>query len=189
MGERYGETESRVLNRDCAAITVPWGKPTQLAAGDFALVTQRLGGSITVMSGGNLYRIEEANADALGLEAQLAAAPVVSGNGELDTLSIEAAAWAQLATCYDPEIPIDIVSLGLIYACTATPLADGQFSLAVNMTVTAPGCGMGTLLADEARRKLLNIAGVAEAAVDLVWDPPWSREMMSEAARLEMGLY
>ncbi|WP_245881024.1 putative Fe-S cluster assembly protein SufT [Thauera aromatica] len=188
MGEHYGETESRVLQRDCAAVSVPWGQAETLQAGDFALVTQRLGGSITVMSGGNLYRIDEGDADALGLEPQpLATLP--AGTGALDAESIERAAWAQLATCYDPEIPIDIVDLGLVYACTAEALGDGRYRLAVSMTLTAPGCGMGTLIADEARTKLLAIPGVAEADVTLVWDPPWSREMMSEAARLEMGLY
>lgn len=189
MGEHYGETESRVLQRDCAAVSVPWGRPETLEEGSYALITQRLGGSITVMSGGNLYRIDERNADALGLEPQLAAAPPAPQAGEQTAESIERAAWEQLATCYDPEIPIDIVNLGLIYACTAEPLPDGNFRLAVSMTLTAPGCGMGTLIADEARDKLLTIPGVTEAEVKLVWDPPWSREMMSEAARLEMGMF
>jgi probable FeS assembly SUF system protein SufT len=191
MGDHYGETESRVLQRDCAAVSVPWGKPETLEEGSYALVTQRLGGSITVMCGGNLYRIDERNADALGLEPQIVPLPPVPGDnddGERTAERIEQAAWAQLATCYDPEIPIDIVNLGLIYACTAEALPDGRFRLAVSMTLTAPGCGMGTLIADEARDKLLAIPGVAEAEVRLVWDPPWSREMMSEAARLEMGL-
>lgn len=191
MGDHYGETESRVLQRDCTAVSVPWGRPETLEEGSYALVTQRLGGSITVMSGGNLYRIDERNADALGLEAQLAPPPPTPGDGggERTAEQIEQAAWARLATCYDPEIPIDIVNLGLIYACTAEALPDGRFRLAVSMTLTAPGCGMGTLIADEARDKLLAIPGVAEAEVRLVWDPPWSREMMSEAARLEMGLF
>lgn len=189
MGDRYGETDSRVLQRECAAVSVPWGRPETLEEGSYALITQRLGGSITVMSGGNLYRIDERNADALGLEPQLAAAPPAPAEGEQTAESIERAAWEQLGTCYDPEIPIDIVNLGLIYACTAEALPDGRFRLAVSMTLTAPGCGMGTLIADEARDKLLTIPGVAEAEVTLVWDPPWSREMMSEAARLEMGLY
>jgi probable FeS assembly SUF system protein SufT len=189
MGDRYGETESRVLQRECAAVSVPWGRPETLEEGSYALITQRLGGSITVMSGGNLYRIDERNADALGLEPQLAAAPPAPTEGEQTAESIERAAWEQLATCFDPEIPIDIVNLGLIYACTAEALPDGRFRLAVSMTLTAPGCGMGTLIADEARDKLLTIPGVAEAEVKLVWDPPWSREMMSEAARLEMGMF
>lgn len=188
MGERYGETDSRILSRDCAVVSVPWGKPDTLEAGSYALITQRLGGSITVMSGGNLYRIDERNADALGLEPQLPDITLPAGEDAVDAASVERAAWAQLGTCYDPEIPIDIVSLGLIYACTAEPLADGSFRLAVKMTLTAAGCGMGTFIADEARQKLLTLPGVSDATVELVWDPPWSREMMSEAARLEMGL-
>ena len=188
MGDHYGETESRVLQRDCAAVSVPWGRPETLEEGSYALVTQRLGGSITVMSGGNLYRIDERNADALGLEPHPLPPPPAAGEGAPTAESIERAAWEQLATCYDPEIPIDIVNLGLVYACTAEPLADGRFRLAVSMTLTAPGCGMGTLIADEAREKLLGIPGVAEAEVKLVWDPPWSRELMSEAARLEMSM-
>lgn len=188
MGDHYGETESRVLQRDCAAVSVPWGQPETLPEGSYALITQRLGGSITVMCGGNLYRIDERNADALGLEPKLPPPRPEHPPGSQDSASIEQAAWEQLATCYDPEIPIDIVNLGLVYACTAEELADGSFRLAVNMTLTAPGCGMGTFIADEAREKLLDIPGVSEAEVELVWDPPWSREMMSEAARLEMGL-
>ncbi len=189
MGGHYGETESRVLERDCEAVSVPWGQAETLPEGSYALITQRLGGSITVMSGGNLYRIDERNADALGLEPQLPPPRPDLAEGEhLDAAAIERAAWDLLATCYDPEIPIDIVNLGLVYACTAEELADGKFRLVVSMTLTAPGCGMGMVIADEAREKLLTIPGVSEAEVELVWDPPWSREMMSEAARLDMGL-
>src|SRR5690606_25076505 len=132
----------------------------------------------------NLYRVDERNADALGLEPQPEALAMPAVGEAAETAEeIEKMAWAQLATCFDPEIPIDIVNLGLVYACTAEPLPEGGFRLAVKMTLTAPGCGMGTLIADEARDKLLKIPGVEAATVDLVWDPPWSREMMSEAAR------
>ncbi|WP_341644528.1 putative Fe-S cluster assembly protein SufT [Thauera sp. SDU_THAU2] len=189
MGERYAETESRVLARDCDAVSVPWGQAETLPEGAYALVTQRLGGSITVMCGGNLYRIAERDADALGLEPQLPPPMPAHAEGEADAASVEQNAWKVLGTCYDPEIPIDIVNLGLVYGCTAEPLPDGGFRLEVRMTLTAPGCGMGTLIADEAREKLLEIPGVKEATVELAWDPPWSREMMSEAARLEMGLF
>lgn len=188
MGDRYGETDSRVLQRECAAVSVPWGRPETLEEGSYALITQRLGGSITVMSGGNLYRIDERNADALGLEPQLAASPPAPAEGEQTAESIERAAWEQLGTCYDPEIPIDIVNLGLIYACTAEALPDGRFRLAVSMTLTAPGCGMGEILVDDVRSKLEMIPTVAEADVELVFDPPWGRHMMSEAAKLETGM-
>lgn len=191
MGNRHGETREIELTRDCTATMVPWGTTTRLEAGSVAQITQQLGGNFTVMVGGNLYRIAGADADALDL------APHDAGdiNGtEEDTSgpptleSVEAAAWRRLATCYDPEIPIDIVDLGLVYLCQAIALPDGNFRLDVRMTLTAPGCGMGTAIADEASAKLRTIPGVTEVDVDLVWDPPWSREMMSEAARLTMGL-
>lgn len=188
MGDRYGETESRVLSRECDVVSVPWGRHETLPEGSYALITQRLGSSITVMSGGNLYRIAERDADALGLEPQLASVESMHAEGEITAESVEQAAWKTLGTCYDPEIPIDIVNLGLVYACTAEPLEDGSFRLMVSMTLTAPGCGMGTMIADEASDKLMMLPGVSDAIVDLVWDPPWCREMMSEAARLEMGL-
>ena len=145
---------------------------------------------------GNLYRIAGADADALGLEAEDAGdaghgsetdgSPADAAAATAET--IEAEAWKRLGTCYDPEIPIDIVNLGLVYLCQAMALPEGGFRLDVRMTLTAPGCGMGTAIADEAHRKIATIPGVKEVDVDLVWDPPWSREMMSEASRLEMGL-
>ena len=188
MGDRYGETESRVLQRECAAVSVPWGRPETLEEGSYALITQRLGGSITVMSGGNLYRIDERNADALGLEPQLAAAPPAPAEGEQTAESIERAAWEQLATCFDPEIPIDIVNLGLIYACTAEALPDGRFRLAVSMTLTAPGCGMGPVIAEDAKSKILLVPGVAAADVRITWEPPWNQSMISEEGKMKLGL-
>jgi probable FeS assembly SUF system protein SufT len=195
---RHGEIREVTLQRDCEAVMVPWGSRETLRAGSIAQITQQLGGSVTVMVGGNLYRIAGENADALGLDAEevLAAGgaeprqPEAEQAAEPQTAeSVEGEAWRLLGTCYDPEIPVDIVNLGLVYLCQALPLADGGFRLDVKMTLTAPGCGMGTMIADEARDKLLTIRGVEEVDVDLVWSPPWSREMMSEAARLEMGLF
>jgi len=195
MGNRHGEFAEVELTRDCQATLVPWGKVVTLDAGSHGKVTQQLGGNFTVLVGGNLYRIAGADADALDLEQEDAGAPgdgaddgVADEGAPVTAGSIEGAAWRRLATCYDPEIPVDIVNLGLVYLCQAIPLADGGFRLGVRMTLTAPGCGMGTAIADEAREKLRSIPGVDEVDVDLVWDPPWSREMMSEAARLEMGL-
>lgn len=190
MGNRYGDpSRALTIQRDIEAIAVPWGTPETLTAGQIAQVSQRLGGTITVMVGGNMFRIEEKDADALGLDPAISPTADVLDLGESPTLeAVEAAAWKVLATCYDPEIPIDIVNLGLVYQCVASELPDGGFRFDVTMTVTAPGCGMGTLLCDEARLKLLEIPGVREAGVELVFDPPWTRYMMSEAARLEMGL-
>jgi probable FeS assembly SUF system protein SufT len=194
MGNRHGEFTQVELTRDCEATMVPWGTVVTLDAGSHGRITQQLGGNFTVLVGGNLYRIAGADADALDLEQEDAAdsghgTDLGADDGAPATAdSIEGAAWRRLATCYDPEIPVDIVNLGLVYLCQAIPLADGGFRLDVRMTLTAPGCGMGTAIADEARTKLRSIPGVESVDVDLVWDPPWSREMMSEAARLEMGL-
>jgi len=197
MGRRHGDIMQVELTRDCTATAVPWGNPTTLRAGRLAQVTQALGGNFTVFVDGNLYRIAGADADALGLDEEDAGdAGRASGTEDehadaaaaATAATIEAEAWRRLGTCYDPEIPIDIVNLGLVYLCQAMPRPEGGFRLDVRMTLTAPGCGMGTAIADEARSKLESIPGVAEVDVELVWDPPWSREMMSEASRLEMGL-
>jgi probable FeS assembly SUF system protein SufT len=197
MGNRHGDMIEVELTRDCTATAVPWGNPTTLRAGRLAQVTQALGGNFTVFVDGNLYRIAGADADALGLDEEDAGDAGGAAGTEAEQAdaaaaataeTIEAEAWRRLGTCYDPEIPIDIVNLGLVYLCQAMPLPQGGFRLDVRMTLTAPGCGMGTAIADEARRKLESIPGVAEVDVELVWDPPWSREMMSEASRLEMGM-
>ena len=190
MGGRHGEIQEVTIERDCPAVAVPWGTPATLEAGRIGYISQRLGGTFTIMVDGNLYRVDGKDADALGLEDEVedASAQDHDDGTPATAESIEEAAWKQLATCYDPEIPVDIVNLGLVYGCDVSPLDDGRFRLDVRMTLTAPGCGMGTLIADEAKQKLEGIRGVGEVAVDLVWDPPWSREMMSEAARLEMGL-
>ena len=197
MDNRHGEIREVHLERDCEATAIPWGTATTLPGGSVAQITQELGGNFTVMVGGNLYRISGANADALGLDpfdAGYADAPGMAAGADYESdgpptaESVEAAAWRRLATCYDPEIPVDIVNLGLVYLCQAIPVFDGGFRLDVRMTLTAPGCGMGMTIADEAREKLLGIRGVEHVDVDLVWDPPWNREMMSESARLELGM-
>lgn len=175
-----------IVSRDCPAVTVPYGSPVTIEKGCEATITQQLGGSYTVMVEGNLYRVEGVDGDALGFEPTEAV--VHEHEGPITSQSVEDLAWSVLATCYDPEIPVDIVALGLVYSCKVVPLSEERFRVEVEMTLTAPGCGMGTLIADEARDKLLGIPGVDEAKVDLVWDPPWSREMISEPARLQLGL-
>lgn len=176
-----------IVSRDCPAVTVPYGSPVTIEAGCEAVITQQLGGTYTVMVEGNLYRIEGVDGDALGFEPTEAVKHTHEGPITLEV--VEDAAWDMLSTCYDPEIPVDIVNLGLVYTCRVEPAsAPERYRIEVEMTLTAPGCGMGTMIADEARNKLLNIEGVDEATVDLVWDPPWSREMISEPARLQLGL-
>lgn len=175
------------LMRDVEALLVPAGDRITLRAGELATITQALGGSYTVVIGGNMYRIEAKDADALGRTplARTAADESVATTRE----QAEAAAWAQLRTCYDPEIPVNIAELGLVYECAVTPLEQARgWQAKVRMTLTAPGCGMGEHLVREIEQKLLAIPGVMQANVQLVWDPPWSRDMMSEAARLELGM-
>jgi len=174
------------VNRDCPAASIPYGAPVTIEEGCMAQITQRLGGAYTVLVEGNLYRIEGKDADALGLEPETASIP--RPEGAITAQYVQNMAWAQLSTCYDPEIPVDIVSLGLVYGCEVTALGEERFRIVCQMTLTAPGCGMGAMIADEARVKLLDIPGVVDASVDLVWDPPWSRDRMSEAARLELGM-
>lgn len=174
------------VNRDCPAVTVPYGSPVTIEAGCTAVITQQLGGSYTVMVEGNLYRIEGIDGDALGMEV-IEAVKFVP-DGPMTVEAVEDASWELLSTCFDPEIPVDIVNLGLVYRCDVIEVEPERFRIEMDMTLTAPGCGMGPMIADEARDKLLSIHGVDEVVVDLVWDPPWSREMISEPARLQMGL-
>ena len=180
------ERHEVTVTRDCPAVAVPFGTLVTIQKGCLAQITQKLGGSYTVYVDGNLYRVEGQDADALGLEPS--EHNVAAPEGPMTKESVEAMAWELLATCYDPEIPIDIVNLGLVYQCQVSAADDDTFRIDVKMTLTAPGCGMGTMIADEARSKLQSIPAVSDVAVDLVWDPPWSREMISEHARLEMGL-
>jgi probable FeS assembly SUF system protein SufT len=176
-----------IVSRDCPAVSVPYGQPVTIEKGCEATITQQLGGTYTVMVEGNLYRVEGKDGDALGFEAVLDENAVPEG--PVTAQFVEDSAWERLSTCYDPEIPVDIVNLGLVYRCQVLPgTQDGKFRIDVDMTLTAPGCGMGTFIADEARSKLLSIHGVEDVAVNVVWDPPWSREMISEPARLQMGL-
>lgn len=175
------------ISRDCPAVSVPYGAPVTIEKGCMAQITQKLGGSYTVYVDGNLYRIEGADADALGYEP-IAEEENAALEGPVTDETIKDLAWSLLSTCYDPEIPIDIVNLGLVYRCDVEEISEGKYRINVDMTLTAPGCGMGTMLADEARGKLESIQGVADVNVNLVWDPPWGREMMSEHARLEMGM-
>jgi len=177
------------LERDCDAVLIPVGTPLNLPEGTVVLITQALGGSYTVNVNGNLARIDAKNADALGFEIEDKADETIqkelTGDGSVD----EDLIWDQMRTCYDPEIPINIVELGLIYQCNITPLgADGN-QVDIVMTLTAAGCGMGDFLADDVRTKVLTVPNVTQVNVDVTFEPPWNQEMMSEAARLETGMY
>ena len=175
------------LSRDCAAVMIPEGSTVSLTAGTVVYVTQALGGAVTVNVNGNLARIAAADVDALGMEAAALPAEHAPGNadGSVDTDLI----WAQLSTCYDPEIPINIVELGLIYRCEVKTGEGGDHRVEIDLTLTAPGCGMGPFLVDDVRSKVAQVPNVSDVDIELVFDPPWNQDMMSEAARLETGMY
>ena len=182
----YGQNSEPVtLVRDCTAIIVPAGDQVVLRKGARGLITQALGGSFTVYLDGNLFRIAGEDADALGKE------PVAPPQLPPDAADedVEDLVWEQLRTCFDPEIPINIVDLGLIYECRLKPAESGARDVEVRMTLTAPGCGMGDVLVLDVKDKLEIIPTIREARVELTFDPPWNRDMMSEAARLQTGMY
>jgi len=163
---------------------VPQGETVTLPAGSYGYITQALGGSYTVFVEGNLFRIAGKDGDAMGKEPP---APLELPADASDE-EVEKLVWQQLRTCFDPEIPFNIVDLGLVYEVELKHLDDGQREVDVKMTLTAPACGMGDILVDDVRSKLEMIPTVAEADVELVFDPPWNQNMMSEAARLETGM-
>ena len=182
---RSHENEPVVIYRDVRAVMVPAGAEVTLKTGQAGYITQALGGSFTLYVDGNLLRIAGEDADALGKE--VVKAPELPPNAtEEDVLKL---VWDQLRTCYDPEIPINIVDLGLVYECTLGPVENGTRIVDVKMTLTAPGCGMGEILVDDARDKIECIPTVRDARVELVFDPPWNQSMMSEAARLQTGMF
>ena len=172
------------LQRDCEATVIPGGQRLTLRRGERVVVTQALGGSVTVQTDqGYLARIGAQDAVALGLVGtQADQEPADSGPFEIEQV-IE-----QLKTVFDPEIPVNVVDLGLIYSCDARPLPDGGHHIEIKMSMTAPGCGMGDVLKDDARARVQAIAGVSDVDIELVWDPPWDPSRMSDAARLELGM-
>lgn len=178
-----------LLRRTVDAIAIPAGTRVQLAEGSEVRITQELGGNYTVIADGMLARIDGRDADALGLQPAASAKAPAGGEspGEAGVVS-EDAIWDQMRNCYDPEIPVNIVDLGLIYDCQVKPAGESGYRVEVKMTLTAPGCGMGQVLADDVRSRILGVPGVAEADVQIVWEPQWNQSMMSDAARLQLGL-
>ncbi len=177
-------SEAFTLARDCLAVLVPQGEQVSLPAGQIGYITQSLGGSFTVFVEGNLFRIAGEDADALGKTPPLSIELPEDASDE----DAEHIVWQQLRTCFDPEIPINVVDLGLVYDVSVEQTAEGR-KVYVKMTLTAPGCGMGDILVDDVRDKLERIPTVHEADVDLVFDPPWNQGMMSDAAKLETGMF
>jgi probable FeS assembly SUF system protein SufT len=181
----YGSTPI-TLARDVEAAVIPVGTKVTLLQGEQAYITQSLGGSYTVVVNGNMFRVEGKDADALGLAPTATAG---TGSGQAKTREeLEKEIWNQMRTCYDPEIPVNVVDLGLIYDCQLTPLAEDAYKIDVKMTLTAPGCGMGPVLKQDVENKLLCLEQVDEVNVELVWEPQWNQGMMTEAARLQLGL-
>ena len=172
------------LTRDCAAIQIPVGTAVTLKAATPVDIVQDLGGTYTVHSMGGLFRVDGQDADALGLTPQTATA---TASTTAQAVS-EQAVWSVLKTCFDPEIPVNIVDLGLVYDMGIEPLPTGGNKVFVKMTLTAPGCGMGPTIARDAQQKILALADVQDASVEVVWDPPWHQSMISEQGRRILGL-
>jgi probable FeS assembly SUF system protein SufT len=180
------ENTEFTLSRDCEAIQIPSGNKMTIPAGTKGVITQTLGGSYTIATPHGLSRIADKDLDALGLEKPVSTngAPKATAGGEVD----EKAVWDQLKQCFDPEIPVNIVDLGLVYDCRLMDKPEGGKKVEVKMTLTAPGCGMGPAIAHDAQSKILSIDGIDEADVQLVWDPPWNQSMISEAGRMKLGM-
>ena len=175
------------LTRDVEAAVVPVGTKVTLMKGEQAYITQSLGGSYTVVVNGNMFRLADKDADALGLEVETKRVPSPTG-APVTQEQLEKQVWESLKTCYDPEIPVNVVDLGLIYDCHLTPIGGNNFKADVKMTLTAPGCGMGPTLAQDVQNRLMSIEEIDEANVELVWEPQWNQGMMTEAAKLQLGL-
>lgn len=178
-------TGSVELQRDCYVTLIPSGRVAVLGKGEHVRVVQQLGTSFTAqIDDGPLVRIDGGDADALGLDVPTPEPHRDSGQ------PVDADQVAEvLRTIFDPEIPVNVVDLGLVYRCEVISLGEGRHRVEIDMSMTAPGCGMGDVLRDEARAKVLALRGVSEVDVDLVWDPPWDMSRLSEAARLELGLW
>jgi len=178
--------EAITLGRDCEAIQIPSGIRLTLSAGTRVQLTQSLGGTYTVMTEtGLLAHIAGKDADAIGQD--IVPSPIGSAGGMAEE-PVEKLVWDRLKTCFDPEISVNIVELGLVYRCEVTPLAEGGNKVELRFTLTAPGCGMGDVLRRDIESKLRSVPGVIEADIQVVLDPPWNPSLMSEAAKLQLGL-
>lgn len=182
--------EPVTLKRDVEAAVIPVGTKVTLQAGEQAFITQSLGGTYTVIMNGNMFRIEGKDADALGLEVSAKPDSSTPAGAPVSREQLEKEVWNQMRTCYDPEIPVNIVDLGLIYDCKIEPIAgaENSYRVDVKMTLTAPGCGMGPTLQQDVQNKLLSIEEVDDVNVELVWEPQWNQGMLTEAAKLQLGL-
>ena len=180
-----GNNELIELKRDCDASLIPSGDPITLNKGEMVRITQSLGGSYTVLINGNLARIEGSDADAIGIET-------VDKNDdlniEINDENIEPMVWDALKNCFDPEIPVNIVELGLVYDCTIKKQKNNDYHVSIKMTLTAPGCGMAGHISNDARVKVANLRGISDVEVDIVWEPQWNQSMMTDDAKLQLGM-
>ena len=179
-----------ITTREIEAVVIPHGSTTRIPFGTKVMIMQKLGGTVTVTTEyGGLYRIDPENLDAIGMEVP-AASPAVGATAGDDAKSLDDRVWEVLRSCYDPEIPVNIVELGLVYSCLLDPPdADGRRVANIQMTLTAPGCGMGDILAQDIQKRLEKLREISRAQVEVVFDPPWNQSMMSEAARLQTGMF
>ena len=178
-------SDDRTISREVAATLIPQGTEMTLPEGEPVTITHRLGGNFTVMAQNGMYRIKGVDADALGEEVVVGASAEADdheGPPEQDAL------WEALKLVFDPEIPVNIVDLGLVYSLEVAETEEGKHKIEMQMTLTAPGCGMGPAIAEDAQMRLLAVPGVSEAHVDIVWDPPWDQEMISEEGKMVLGL-
>lgn len=173
------------FERDCAVVMIPSGDELTLPAGTVGYITQSLGGSFTVFVDGNLFRIAGVDADAIGKEPVLPPSLPENASDE----DVEKLVWSQMKTVYDPEIPVNIVDLGLVYSCELSHTDEDKRDVSVTMTLTAPGCGMGEIIVEDVRSKIQIIPTIGKVDVELVFEPLWSSHMMSEAAKLETGMF
>jgi probable FeS assembly SUF system protein SufT len=182
------ENTEFTLSRDCEVVLIPSGQKFTIPAGTKGVITQALGGSYTIATSYGLSRIAEKDLDALGVEKPAAKAEPKAAAAKTNGAVSEDDVWNQLRQCFDPEIPVNIVDLGLVYDCRLIKKDGGGTKVEVKMTLTAPGCGMGPAIAHDAQSKILTIDGIDEADVQLVWDPPWNQNMISEAGRMKLGM-
>ena len=180
-------TEIITLSRDCESIEIPSGTKGVLPSGTGVRVMQFLGSSWTVTSAHGMFRIDVKDADALGLTPPAAATPLEGVPTGQEAAFNEKMVWDQLKTVFDPEIPVNIADLGLIYSCVTAPLDQGGHRIDIKMSMTAPGCGMGNVLKADVENKLAHLPDVKEVHVEIVFDPPWNPSLMSEAAKLQLG--
>ena len=178
--------EEVVINRNCEAVMIPSGERVLVPAGAHATITQSLGGSYTLITDrGLMVRVSGKEVEAIGKTPENV---VEQSDVAFTPEKLEELVWDQLKTCFDPEIPVNIVDLGLVYMCDLTPTEDDRTDVKIKMTLTAPGCGMGPVLAGDVKHKVESLPGVRNADVEVVFDPVWDRSMMSEAAKLQLGM-